>query len=623
MKKLNLKQYFLIKFLPNILLPCVSNPIAMKKYSWTLILIIVYLGNSFCQGSGIPLGNETYQILDRLAIKLGKAQPFHPSLKYYERGDVVAFAFAFDTLQSLLSPQDQLDLEFIFDDNNEWLATSKFPTTIAGKRASISDTEETLTQVQASMRSPKYHASKKPFLKQFYKTPANFWEVNDKFFHMRVNPLLNLQLANAQDDEDWIYLNRRGFEARGGIDDRVFFYLNLLESQARFPNYIRDYIKEFQTLPGEGLYKGFENTILGFDDGHDYLNSQGYMAFSFSEHSGMQFGYGKNFIGNGYRSLMLSDFSNNYLYLKLNWKVWRFHYQNIFAELSAESANSNSGDNLVAKKYMATHHLSFNILPNLNIGVFESVIFSRENQFELQYLNPIIFYRTVEQGLGSPDNVILGIDGRWDFLQHFRLYGQFIIDEFKSENVFGGNGWWANKFGLQTGMKYINAFGIDHFDLQLEYNSVRPYTYTHSNNREIQGISSYTHFNQPLAHPLGANFREQLIRVRYQPFRKWIVEARFISAEYGEDPTNTNFGGNILLPNNTREMDFGNEIGQGINTQLAIVGLNLSYRLAHNVYLDANYFYRNNDSSQNDLDLKTQYLGGGIRINLAREYKDF
>jgi len=34
------------------------------------------------------------------------------------------------------------------------------------------------------------------------------------------------------------------------------------------------------------------------------------------------------------------------------------------------------------------------------------------------------------------------------------------------------------KVGAQAGLKYINAFGLDHLDLQAEYNSIRPYTYS-------------------------------------------------------------------------------------------------------------------------------------------------
>ena len=34
--------------------------------------------------------------------------------------------------------------------------------------------------------------------------------------------------------------------------------------------------------------------------------------------------------------------------------------------------------------------------------------------------------------------------------------------------VKAGNGWWGNKYGLQLGAKYIDAFSIKNLDLQLE-----------------------------------------------------------------------------------------------------------------------------------------------------------
>jgi hypothetical protein len=79
-----------------------------------------------------------------------------------------------------------------------------------------------------------------------------------------------------------------------------------------------------------------------------------------------------------------------------------------------------------------------------------------------------------------------------------------------------------------------------------------------------------------------------------------------------------------LLPSDGKTSgDFGNEIGQGIATQTLLFGMDISYRLAHNIYLDLNYFYRDKDSETNSLDLRTQYIGGGIRINLDRPRFDF
>ena len=53
----------------------------------------------------------------------------------------------------------------------------------------------------------------------------------------------------------------------------------------------------------------------------------------------------------GIRSVFLSDYANEYLFLKLNARVWKFHYQSLFAELNADSYSSASqqGNELTPK----------------------------------------------------------------------------------------------------------------------------------------------------------------------------------------------------------------------------------------------------------------------------------
>jgi hypothetical protein len=96
-----------------------------------------------------------------------------------------------------------------------------------------------------------------------------------------------------------------------------------------------------------------------------------------------------------------------------------------------------------------------------------------------------------------------------------------LLDEFILSKVRNSPTNWVNKFGIQLGGKYIDAFGIKNLDLQLEMNRVRPFTYAH-----YDTINNYTHYNQPLAHPLGANFQELIGIARYQPFPKWNIYAR-------------------------------------------------------------------------------------------------
>ena len=591
-----------------------------------LLLLLSFLNLSFHlfgQKTGLPLGNEAYHIMDRLEIKTDLMPDFHSSLKYHLREDVVNYALKVDTARAVLSIKDRRDLFYIYRDNNEAFANGSTTVSNAEPQKIYTDSSKTFYTIKEEPvvemgGSPYYFLSKKPILKHFYKTPANFWEMDREEFYIRVNPIINGKAFAARND-DFLFLNQRGIEIRGGIDGKVFFHTSILESQARFADYVRDQIAEDQAVPGAGFFKDYNSQVVDVEDAQDFLLAQGYVGFNISKHVYAQLGHGRNFIGDGYRSMFLSDFGNNYFYLKLNARVWKFHYQTLFAELNPAGARDDIGDVLIPKKYSAMHHLSYNITKNLNVGIFEAVMFNRNNNFELQYLNPVILYRTVEQALGSSDNAFVGLDFKWNLLNRFQLYGQLLLDEFKFDELFiERRGWWANKYGVQLGVKYIDMLGIDHLDGQIEYNSARPYTYTHRDSS-----ASYTHYNQPLAHPLGANFKEIVLRLRYQAGKKWLIKPRIIYMVYGEDPPNQNWGGDLLIPHTTRVMDFGNENGQGINTKTLIGGLDISYELRHNLNLDFNYFYRKKNSEQDALDLTTSYIGGGIRLNFANRNLDF
>ncbi len=378
-------------------------------------------------------------------------------------------------------------------------------------------------------------------------------------------------------------------------------------------------IEQDNAIPGNGFFKDFESRAFGFQNGYDYLNAQGYFGVNISSNIGLQLGHGRHFIGEGIRSVFLSDFSNNYFYLKLNTRVWKLHLQNIFAELSSNSPNAKAGDLLLPKKYLAAHYLSFKASPVFTFGIYEAIVFSRNNQFELQYLNPVIFYRAVEQMVGSPDNITLGFSAKLNLLKRFQLYGQFLFDEFKyDELLIERRGWWGNKFALQGGIKYFNALGIDHLDVQIEANVVRPYTYSHRDS-----AANYSHDHQPLAHPLGANFQEIIAQFRYQPFPKWVFHGRLMYAEVGEDEPENNWGSNILTPNTSRVRDFDNNIGQGVSADIQLARLEITYQLFHNGFLALEGFYRKKDSIDNERDLETFYVGGRFSLNFPSRRMDF
>ncbi len=537
---------------------------------------------AWAQSQYVPLNHFSYHNVDRLNIKYGKILPIvHTGIKPYKR---VTVANLPDTLQDnniQLNKRDQYNVRNMMWDSNEWL-------------------EDTVIK------------SVRPFWKVFYRDPATFLGVDAKGFVVKVNPVLQFELGKefGADDNELVFKNTRGAEIRGSIKKRLSFYTYLTENQFRGMEYVRRRIADDQAIPGDGYWKDYRQT------GIDHFSARGYINFNVLNHIDIQFGHDKHFWGNGYRSLFLSDYANNMFFLKLQTTIWRISYTNLFTEMTGTYRRGL--DQQLPKKYGAFHHLNFHISHWLDIGAFEGVIFERDHGYELQYLNPIIFYRAIEQSLGSADNALIGIDFKANIARRLQLYGQFVLDEFNFGQITQFNGWWATKYSVQTGLKYIDAFNVPNLDLQGEFNMVRPYTYTHNTLS-----TSYTHYNQPLAHPLGANFWEIIAIARYQLIPELTAQLTAIYYQKGIDSTGQNWGGNIFTPNVDDtgalavEREFGNRVGQGISQRVALFDLLLSYQARHNLFVDLNVMFRASNSALARYDGSQAYVGLGVRLNMV------
>jgi len=278
------------------------------------------------------------------------------------------------------------------------------------------------------------------------------------------------------------------------------------------------------------------------------------------------------------------------------------------------------GDTLLPAKYATLNNLSINATKWLNVGVWESVVFHRNDGYELQYLNPIIFIRTVEAMLGSPDNTMLGIDYRANFLRHFSYYGQFMVDDFNFQVSKGEQGYWGNKYGIQQGLKYIDAFALKNLDLQFEWNMLRPYTFTHNDT-----IANYSNYNQPLAHPFGANFNEWIGVMRYQPIFPLMLTAKIIYSVQGRDTSGSNWGADIFIPTTESNVEnvYGNKIAQGVQSHLLFFSLNASYMIRHNLFLYTKYSFRKTSSDEPAYASQSGIIQIGVRMNLWKNEYDF
>jgi hypothetical protein len=563
-----------------------SYPHPLKGCLYALLFLIISNSVS-AQSTYLPQGDKANIILERMEILVQKDSILNFSkTKPFNRSHLVKGMMSFKENHPgvALSKVDEYNLHRVYLNNIEYLPE----------------------ELRNSIKSKKA-------IGRFYRTPANLYEVHVKDFDLVINPIIQFQYMKESDNDESLFLNSRGVGIRGRIANKIGFAASIIDNQERDPLYVQAWEDKYQSVPGAGYYKNFKGT------GFDFFDARGYFTFNVTKYIDVAFGYDRNFIGNGYRSLFLSDFSNNTLFLKLNTRIWKFNYQNLFMEL--QQTEPRGPDRLLRKKYAVFHHLDVNVTKKLNIGLFEGIMFGRSNRFEFGYLNPVIFYRSVEQQNGSFDNSVAGIDFKLNTLKQVQLYGQFLLDEFNLKEIKKNDGWWANKWGLQLGAKYVNAFGLKNLDLQLEHNRVRPFTYSHRDS-----IANYTHYNQPLAHPLGANFSEMIAIARYQPAPKWTIIGKIMYWKQGLDTGSRNFGGNIFLPNvpPNRQGDYGYEIVSGIESKTTFASLLLSYELKENLFIEASATKRKFDVASNTaLSTNTTVISFGLRWNMYRRAFEF
>lgn len=567
--------------------------------SFLKVFLFVCPVTAFSQSTYLNQGAKEYQFIDRLEIKQQTNTNLNFStLKPFSRKAIIEQAEFLDSAR--LGYKDSTGVDMY----KEWTDLNLSRVDEYNMRSLLMNNSEWVKGNRDDF------ASKKPLFNTFYKTKANFIEVNNKDFFLAVNPVLQIHQAVEPGYDEGIFLNTRGVTVRGLINKRIGFSSFLTENQERGPQFFQQKISELRAVPGVGFYKNFKKSAV------DYFDARGYITFNAAKFIDFQLGYDKNFIGNGYRSLMLSDWGNSYLFAKINTKIWKLNYQNIFMELMPQF--KKSGDNLLPRKYAAIHHLSMNVTKWLNLGLFESVVFGRQDHFDFQYLNPIIFYRHVEGTVGSPDNAMAGFDFKANVAHRLQFYGQFMVDEFILKQVKNNPTSWVNKFGLQAGVKYIDAFGVNNLDVQLETNRVRPFTYSHNDT-----IANYTHYNQPLAHPLGANFQEVIAIVNYQPAPRWYIYGRAIYYKQGLDSNGVNFGGNIFRDYRTRTSDSGFEVAGGRQATCFNGLLQLSYELKENLFFDVSMLHRNYEIAGFSGKSNTTIVTAGVRLNMFKRNYDF
>ena len=346
-----------------------------------------------------------------------------------------------------------------------------------------------------------------------------------------------------------------------------------------------------------------------------YTDIRGRLSYTANKFFNFQAGLDHNFIGEGNRSLLLSDYGKPYPFAKIRANCWRFDYTALYQFYREQAPNEQW-----KSKYSAAHLLSFNATKGINFSFFESVVFSPKDTnlnrgFDAEYLNPIIFYRPQEYALGSSDNTFMGFQFSAKYKKH-TFYGQGMFDDFLLAEMRARSRYWSNKYAGQIGIKGRFNSNNKKFFYRVEANFARPYTYSHKNSSQNYGNQGYA-----LAHPYGASFYEILGELKWQK-SNWIFKIFCNYYLRGIDKNDgISYGGNIYQSYDSHPYEYQNKIGQGVKLNGVHGVFTTAYLLdkASNLQLFLENHFQGNTLISNHV----YYLVLGLRSNLWNDYRNY
>ena len=439
----------------------------------------------------------------------------------------------------------------------------------------------------------------------------NLFEEHEKDFTFFGGFLPDFVGGREFNNKDNTFTYTRGYQFGGTVGSKFYFYSSGFEDQARFPLYYKSYINQIGFIPGQAYDRDHLNSATA-----DWSYVTAIVSYSPSKNVNITLGEDKTFIGDGYRSLLLSDYAAPYPLLRVTANIGPVQYMMMWTNMEDINATKfdNYGNN--RRKWAEFHYFDWSISKRASLGFFNAIIIGAANDvgqthgFDVNYVNPLIFASSLGTKTPYADNVLSGFTGKYKILNKTAVYGQILFDRL-SEGAAP-----KNTGGFQLGFRGADLFGAKNLNYLVEYNTVKPYTYS-----SPQVITNYTDYSQPLGDPLGSNFKETIGILDYT-LGKFDFQGQLEYAVLGLDPnTSTNYGQNVMYAFPTVvPSDF---TSQGLRTQLYYGEGTVSYLInaKYNLRFEAGLLLRDEKNSQSDA--KTKMITFGLRSTFRNLYHDF
>ncbi len=436
--------------------------------------------------------------------------------------------------------------------------------------------------------------------------------VKNKDYTFFLDYLPDLQLGRDLEQPKTTSLNTRGYQLYGTIGNNFFFYSSGYENQGKFAKYLTDYIGNTRMVPGQAYNKA------GSTVEPDWSYVTALIGYKLNKAVTFELGEDKTFIGDGYRSVLLSDYAASYPLFRLRIDFSKnVEYVAMWAYLEDQNATNFNSFTNIRRKWAGFHYLDWNITPRASIGFFNAVIAAEANDqgqlhgFDVNFIDPIYFSSSIGPANPVPDHTLVGFNAKYKVFNKTALYGQYLIDQASSTgNSSARNAW-------QIGFRGADLLGVKNLNYLVEYNTSTPYTYANQ-----YPIVNYAQYNEPLADPLGANFKEFVGILNYSVGR-FDLQGQFNYAKYGTSTKTLNYGNDIRIADITNLPPTIGSTGQGIANTLKYAEGSVAYLLnpKYNLRLELGGLLRQQTSPT--ADNKTFMLIFGLRSTFRDLYHDF
>jgi hypothetical protein len=436
----------------------------------------------------------------------------------------------------------------------------------------------------------------------------HLFELKDSNYQLFLSPIFNFSIGKDQTNlvDQRLFRNTRGYYLAGNLLNKLSFVSTFYENQARYSLYETAYFLEHGELyPTDSSNYQSQNAVIPGasrtkpfkEKGFDFSYAIGQIIYQPFKNLTISAGNAPQFIGVGYRSLLLSDNSLPAPHVRLKFTIkskWEFNYMRMRLMNLVRKSAASSAEAYYDPKALSINYITYNFNPNFSLSFFEGLVWSMGDSIQTKGVHPL-FYSPIpflaELTLKQQDlNSIIGLNVSYSGLKAQQFYGQLAFGNLK------------NAYAIQLGWRSYSCFGIKKSMLQFEYNQATEKMYQSVNSR-----LSYSNGNLPLAHTMGNAFQELIFRFNVD-YKRFYLDLKTTYYRLN------NYSSISLLP--------VTKIKPLISTNLLFQVIELGYRFNKKTNFSA-FVSWNYRSDQSNLLLPTNQFFVGIKTSLDNHYSDF